>query len=121
MFRKTKFKTVTINGSNLTNIFDVTGSDVYPGVCFMNSCIKMDFSNTKITSAGGLTGCSSIDTVIYPSTVTNIHWDFTVGNSNATYIVLLATTPPVIENMTYFNFANNNCNIYVPDSSLSAY
>ena len=122
VFRDTKFKTVTINGANLTNIFDVTGGDVYPAVQYMSECTKMDFSNTKLTNIGALTGCTSLNTVIYPSTVTNLYWNFTGGNGNATYIVLLATTPPSIEGqLTYFNFANSDCHIYVPDSSLSTY
>lgn len=86
-------------------------------------CISL----TSITIPSGVTSignsafsrCSSLTSVTIPDSVTTIG-DLAFNNcSSFTSITCLAPTPPTLGNQAFYN--TNNCPIYVPASSVTAY
>ena len=89
---------------------------------------------TKITNLGSLAilgttsgdvtwgpfnNCTSLVSVVLPSTLSYIH-DATFMNCTALlYVVCNATTPPTLSGTSAFQ--NTTCKIYVPDDSVTAY
>ena len=63
-------------------------------------------------------GCSSLNTITVPSTVTAIGQN-AFANIGTITLVCLATTPPTLENTDAFTSTSGN--IYVPDTSVDAY
>lgn len=81
---------------------------------------EVEFDNT-ITSIGerAFDGCSSLTSVTIPSWITSIgSWAFS-DCSSLTSVTVLATTPPTLGSQVFYN--TNNCPIYVPSGTLSAY
>lgn len=105
----------TLNiGSGMTAI---EGS-VFPSMIGLTA---VTIPNTVTTI--GLTAfynCYSLKTVIIPSSVTRIEGGAFRECSGLTSITCLATTPPTMTNNSAFE-STNNCPIYVPSQSVSAY
>lgn len=113
-FAGTLFKSVVVNGRNITAVDGYRS--VHGAFSGMPNATYLDLSNTSIT------GCYSdkptnIETLIYPDTVTYITWNG-VPTSTKHYIIL-ATTPPTLENTTYLRMTSGN--FYVPDSAVPTY
>lgn len=91
-------------------------------------CELMNFQTIDIPE--GVTSvsfykCANLVNVTIPSSVTEIVNAGFLGCTSLDYIRMLPTTPPTLEsygNKQYNNFNNsNNCPIYVPAASLTAY
>lgn len=93
-----------------------------PLYCFSHtsiSSINVPTGVTKIGS-GAFLNCTSLRTVTMPSSVTNIESMAFKGCASLDVITILATTPPTLNNSNAFD-DTNNCPIYVPSGSVSAY
>lgn len=105
----------TLNiGSGMTSI----ESSVFPSMIGLTA---VTIPNTVTTI--GLTAfynCYSLKTLIIPSSVTRIEGGAFRQCSGLTSITCLATTPPTMTNNNVFE-STNNCPIYVPSQSVSAY
>lgn len=63
--------------------------------------------------------CSSLTSITLPDTITSIGMESFDGCTSLTSITCLATIPPTLGGSAFAN--SNNCPIYVPAASLSAY
>lgn len=81
---------------------------------------SIDIPNS-VTSIGNNTFyfCTSLTSVTIPNSVTYIGAGSFNGCSSLTSITINATTPPTLEMWAFQN--TNNCPIYVPSASVSAY
>ena len=100
--------------SGLTNI----GSHTFR-LC--SSLTSIDIPNS-VTSIGSYTfrNCSSLTTCIIGNGVTSIGTYVFRDCTNLQFVTIKATTPPTLSNANSFN-NTNNCPIFVPSSSVSAY
>ena len=75
-----------------------------------------------VTSIGGacFNGCSTLKHLVIPERVTRIRYAAFGGCLSMEYFILLSVTPPALENQDAFS-NTNNCPIYVPATSVSAY
>jgi hypothetical protein len=64
--------------------------------------------------------CTQLRVAILPSTIATVGTVAFEKCSNLKGVVIKATTPPALNNTNAFN-STNNCPIYVPDASVSAY
>ena len=82
---------------------------------------SFDIPNT-VTEIGGaaFASCISLKHLSIPEKVNKIaYWVFN-GCTSMEYFICLPVVPPVLTNPDSFN-NTNNCPIYVPESSVSAY
>lgn len=108
--------------SGLTSINIPSGVTTINGSAFQNC-----FSLTSVTIPSGVTSinqyafrkCSGLTSVDIPSGVTSIGAYAFEGCSGLTAITLTRVTPPTLSNNSLDN--TNNCPIYVPEESVSAY
>ena len=90
-------------------------------------CSLMNFQTIDIpegVTSVNFWNCANLVNLTLPSSVTTIENAAFVGCTSLNYIRMLPTTPPTLEgyNGQYNNFNNsNNCPIYVPAASLTAY
>lgn len=91
-------------------------------------CDLMNFQTIDIpegVTSVSFTRCANLVNVTIPSSVTEIMNAAFYNCTSLNYIRMLPTTPPTLEsygNNQYNNFNNsNNCPIYVPAASLTAY
>jgi len=78
----------------------------------------------SVTSFGNLafSGCSGLTSVTIPNSVTSIGFGAFSGCSGLTSIVSLNSNPPSLQDSYVFNNVDkNNCVVWVPKGSLSAY
>lgn len=82
---------------------------------------------TKITNLGSITyltgtfkNCTSLLTAIIPNTIQTMSGSVFEGCCSLKWIKVLADTPPSLT-ASYGLSNTNNCTIYVPDDSVSAY
>ena len=90
-------------------------------------CNLMNFQTIDIpegVTSVNFNRCANLVNVTVPSSVTEIQNAAFYDCTSLNYIRMLPTTPPTLEgyNNQYYNFDNsNNCPIYVPAASLTAY
>jgi len=105
----------TLNiGSGMT----VIEGSVFPSMIGLTA-VTIPNTITKIGSAA-FYNCYSLKTVIIPSGVTRIEAGAFRQCSGLTKVCCLATTPPTMTSNNVFE-STNNCPIYVPSQSVSAY
>lgn len=108
----TSLSAVTIP-NNITSI----GTLAFHTCSGMTSC-ELPNSITKIESST-FNSCKSLTAITIPANVTEIDSYAFSGCSGLNNITVLATTPPSIPGVS--TFTGNNCPIYVPAGSVSAY
>lgn len=108
------------NLSNITIPNSVTniGSQAFY-YCTSLSSVTISNSITSINSST-FGQCSSLTSVTIPSGVTTIGGSAFSNCSGLTSIIINATTPPTLGD-NYVFYETNNCPIYVPCDSVSAY
>ena len=129
--------TDVVIGSGVTSIDDyafnrctsLTSINIPSGVTYIGaSAFQNCYSLTSIDIPSGVTsigngtlyGCSGLTSIDIPSGVTNIGIYAFANCTSLTSITVNATTPPTLGNDNAFN-NTNNCPIYVPAESVSAY
>lgn len=93
------------------------------------SCDAMNFQTIDINEGVrtiSFNGCTNLLNVTVPSTVTELRPACFSNCTSLTYVKMLPTTPPtlakLIQSDPYYQFYNSNdCPIYVPAESLTAY
>lgn len=104
---------------NLTN-----GATTIPSSCF-SECSRLEeitlSTNLQNIYNNAYDNCVSLRVVTIPSTVTTIMAKAFFNCGTIYEIHFLSTTPPTITNSNAFTGLANNCIIYVPTGSLSAY
>ena len=85
-----------------------------------NSLVSVTIPSS-VTSIGysSFSGCGSLTSVTITSSVTSIDYKGFNGCYSLTSVTCESTTPPTIDEYVFDN--TNNCPIYVPSSSVSAY
>ena len=103
---------------SLPNTLTTIGSNAFYG---LTNLIKIEFSN-KITSisSNAFYGCNKLQRIELPITIISIGTNAFRNCSRLQSITIRATTPPSLGNSYVFN-GTNNCPIYVPSESVSAY
>ena len=105
----------TLNiGSGMTSL----ENSIFPSMIGLTA-VTIPNTVTKI-GLNTFYNCYSLKTVIIPSSVTRIEGGAFRKCSGLTSITCLATTPPTMTNDSAFE-STNNCPIYVPSQSVSAY
>ena len=87
--------------------------------CFSLTSITIPYSVTEI-SYDAFYSCSKLKNISIPSNVTSIGYRALRNCSGLTSITVEATTPPKLASDNAFD-GTNNCPIYVPSQSVSAY
>jgi len=107
---------------------DITSVDIDNSITTICSCAFYGCSGltdvtigSSVTSIGSnaFQNCSGLTGVTIPDSVTSIGYAAFKACSGLTGITVLATTPPRVGSYVFDN--TNNCPIYVPAASLSAY
>lgn len=110
------------NCSNLTGITIPNSVTSIPASTFWN-CINLTSCaiGTGVTSIGNSAfyGCSTLTTISIPDNVVSIDGSAFYNCSGLTSVTCLTPTPPTLASGVFYN--TNNCPIYVPASSVSAY
>ncbi len=87
---------------------------------YCSSLTSMTIPNSVTSIGMGAFGnCSSLTSVTIPSGVTSISRSAFEGCSSLTSITVNATTPPTLGSDAFYD--TNDCPIYVPSASVSAY
>ena len=110
---------------SLTTI-DIPNSVVVIGNNGFRSCQSLSSCTigSGMTTIGGsaFTYCYSLTSITLPSGVTKIYDCAFQGCRSLNSITVYATTPPTLEGYGHYHFdETNNCPIYVPPESVSAY
>ena len=108
--------------TGLTNVNIPTGiTSISRGVfydCYSLSGITIPSSVTSI-GRSAFWGCSALTSIDIPNSVTTIDITAFYYCSGLTSVTIYATTPPTLGTDAFYN--TNNCPIYVPCESVSAY
>ena len=112
-----------INTRNLVSI-EIGGTCVTSiGEYAFDSCRSLTSCTigNSVTSIGmnAFTNCSSLTSIDIPDSVTSIGYYAFLSCYSLTSITVNAVTPPSLGNMAFDS--TNNCPIYVPSGSVSAY
>lgn len=116
--------TFTYGCSNLTSVI-IPDSVVGYGNGAFAYCRKLTELNIPegVTNFYRLAMSDGLTSFIVPSTVTSISADFLSGCTNLNYVIFKPSTPPVFTpdaaNISFNN--TNDCPIFVPDGSVTAY
>lgn len=92
-----------------------------------NNCKKLqqlDIPDSVTTiENNAFSQCTALTTVVLGSGITNIKYQLVYNDWNITSFTIKATNPPTCETNTfqYCSVGGNNCTIYVPAGSVSAY
>ena len=110
--------------SNAQDIAEVVIGDCVEELeryCFDNTMLtSVTMSDSiKIIGISALGRNLRLTSITIPSSVTNIYNYAFNGCTSLTSITSLATTPPTLGAVVFFN--TNNCPIYVPAASVNAY
>ncbi len=95
---------------NLTGSLTIPSSVTYNGTTYSVTCID----------GYAFRGCIGLTSVTIPNSVTSIGDRAFDGCDGLTSITSFPTTPPVVGRYT-FRFVNTNCDLLVPERSLSVY
>ena len=86
------------------------------------------YSNLSSVSSNTFINCSSLERIIFPSSLTSMGKGADVGDVNGIYgctnlrtIIFLNNNPPTLNNGTLLGVIPYDCKIYVPDDSVAAY
>ena len=121
--------TVTsIDDYAFANLNSITTLNIGSGITSLANTFPSMIRLTAVTIPNTVTtiglstfyNCYSLKTVIIPSSVTRIEAKAFKQCSGLTSITCLTTTPPTMTNNNAFE-STNNCPIYVPSQSVSAY
>lgn len=119
----------SISGYAFTNLNSITTLNIGSGMTSIEGSVFPSMIGlTAVTIPNTITkiglaafyNCYSLKTVIIPSSVTRIEAGAFRQCSGLTKVCCLATTPPTMTNNNVFE-STNNCPIYVPSQSVSAY
>lgn len=118
----------SIDSYAFTNLNNITTLNIGSGMTSLSSSFPSMIGLTAVTIPNTITtigltafyNCYSLKTVIIPSGVTRIEAGAFRQCSGLTKVCCLATTPPTMTNNNVFE-STNNCPIYVPSQSVSAY
>ena len=118
----------SIGSYAFTNLNSITTLNIGSGMTILESTFPSMIGLTAVTIPNTITkigltafyNCYSLKTVIIPSSVTRIESGAFRQCSGLTKVCCLATTPPTMTNNNVFE-STNNCPIYVPSQSVSAY
>lgn len=113
VFASTKLTNIKIP-NNVTSIGGSSFQD-----CTGLTTVDIPNSITSIPY-GLFYGCSGLTNITLPNTIASIMEHAFNTCTNLTSITILATTPPTLANTNAF-MGTNNCPIYVPSASVSAY
>ena len=109
--------------TSLTSVTIPTSVNAINNYAFQN-CTSLTAINIPNNVAsfgqGAFSGCSGLTSVTIPSGVTSIGNSVFSGCTSLTSVTVNATTPPVLGGTTVFS-NTNDCPIYVPTGTLSAY
>jgi len=109
--------------TRITSIPPLTGLTNIGNRAFSGSWLtgQVVIPNTVVTVSGyAFQACSRITSVVIPSSVTTIN-NYAFNNlSKVEYFELQGTTPPTLSVSNAFD-GTNDCPIYVPDASVTAY
>ena len=106
-----------------TTLTNVTSSPLYYAKHIYiggNEITSVVANNVTNIPVGAFYNCASITSISLPSTVTNISPSAFYGCSGLTGITIQATTPPTLSATNSF-YDTNDCPIYVPSASVTAY
>ena len=112
--------------NNCTSLTSCTiGSGVTSiGMSTFNNCTSLSsiVIPNSVTSIGSsaFRNCTSLSSIVIPNSVTRIRDSALRNCSGLTSITVEATTPPTLSSDYVFD-GTNNCPIYVPSQSVSAY
>ena len=110
-------KTAYANGQKLTGTFVNKLPSVIDGS--VTTLTAEDLGNITLISSYAFSSRNNLESVEIPNTVTYIGDQAFSYCTDLIYIEILATTPPTLGNQVFDN--TNNCPIYVPSESVSAY
>lgn len=119
---RTFFKCISLTSVTIPNSVTTLGESAF-SYCSGLTSVTIPNSVTSIGS-GAFRGCSSLISIIIPNSVASIEEYAFIDCPNIKRIVSYAIEPPMIAKALYHAFRDidkSNCQVYVPEISLSAY
>lgn len=110
------------NISGLSNVRKLRYSSQQTNISF-SACTNLEdvILPSSTTSIGTCANCKALEYLTIPASVTSITNQAFSGNTAMKEYHFLPTTPPTLGGSSVFNSIPNDCVIYVPSASLTAY